>query len=148
MSVFQLNQFKLTNILGELMNPGGNTISGRLISTLSGSVKAGDVLKLAATEAGDAPVFDKAVSGDSGHGVVLFQAKKATFVANDMVELTLAGGIISMAANGTINRGSLVSWNSVSGLLQSTSGNYIGYALDVANASGDIIRVFVQPKLS
>lgn len=145
---FQLNQFKLTNMVGELMNPGANTLAVRLISTLSGTVKAGDVLKLAATEAGDAPVMDKAVSGDSGHAVVLFQAKKATFAANEMIEVTFAGGIVSMAANGTINRGSLVSWNSVSGLLQSTTTNYIGYALDVASASGDIIRVFVQPKLS
>ena len=145
---FQLNQFKLTNIAGETMSPGSAVIAVRLSSTLSGTVKAGDVVKYNPTEVGDLPVVDKASSGDSGNGVILFNAKKATYAALDVTEMAIAGSIITMVANGTIGRNTLVGWNSVSGLIQSTTGNYIGTTLDAATASGDIIRVLVQPKLS
>lgn len=145
---FQLNQFKLSNMPGEVMNVNANTIAVKLLSTLSGTVKAGDVVKLHATEVGDLPVVDKAVSGDSGIGVVLFNAKKATWAANDVIEVALGGSIITMVASTNFNRAQLVSWNSVSGQVQSTSGNYIGFAMDIATATGDIVRVFVAPKLS
>lgn len=145
---FQLNQFKLTNQIGETMNVNPSTLSIRLVSTLSGTVKAGDALKFSASEAGDLPVMDKAASADQAYAVVLFNAKKATYAANDVVEVALAGSIVTMEASTAINRGSLVSWNSVSGKIQSTTTNYLGYTLDIASASGDIVRVFIQPKLS
>lgn len=148
MSVFQLNQFKLSNIAGEVMNVNPSTIAVRLASTYTPAGKAGDVVKLSAAEAGDAPVVVPAVSGDSGIGVILFNAKKATYAANDMAEIALANSIITMVASTGMNRSVLVAWNSVSGQVQSTTGNYVGITLDIASATGDIIRVLLQPKLS
>lgn len=145
---FQLNQFKLTDNVGEVMNVNPSTISVRMSKDMVGTVKAGDVVKLVASEVGDLPVVTKAVSGDSGLGVVLFNAKKPTYAAYDVTEIALASSIITMTAGTALNRAQLVSWNSVSLSLQATSGNYIGFLLDVASATGDIVRVFVQPKLS
>jgi hypothetical protein len=145
---FQMNQFKLTDIAGEVMNVNPSTISVRISKDFATTLKAGDVVKLVASEAGDAPVVTEAASGDAGFGVILFNAKKATYAAYDMVEIALAGSIVGMVASTGMNRAQLVSWNSVSHKIQSTSGNYIGYTLDIASASGDIVRVFVQPKLS
>ncbi len=145
---FQLNQFALTNQAGETMSPSPNVIAVRMSSTMSGTVKAGDVVKMNPTEDGQLPVVDKAVSGDSGFGVVLFNAKKATYAALDVTEIALAGSIVTMVAGTAINRSQLVSWNSVSGYIQATAANYIGLTLDEAAATGDIVRVLVQPKLS
>lgn len=145
---FQMNQFKMTDQIGEAMNVNPNTISARVSTNQSGTLKAGDVVKLTTTEAGDLPVIQNAVSGDSGYGVVLFNAKQATYAAGDVVEIALAGSIVTMQVSTGYNRGQLVSWNSVSGKLQSTTGNYIGFALDVTSTAGDISRVFIQPKLS
>lgn len=145
---FQLNQFKLSNIEGEVMNVNPSTIDVKLSKDMVGTVKAGSTVKLVASEVGDLPVVDKAVSGDSGFGVVLFNAKKATYAANDVTEIAIVGSIISMVAGTALNRAQLVSWNSVSLSLQATSGNYLGYLIDVASATGDIVRVVLQPKLS
>lgn len=130
------------------MNVNPSTISVKLASTLSGTVKAGDALKFSTTEAGDLPVMDKAASADLTKAVVIFNAKKATWAANEVVEVALAGSIINMEASTAINRGTLVSWNSVSQKIQTTTTNYIGYTLDIASASGDIVRVFIQPALA
>lgn len=145
---FQLNQFKLTNSVGEVMNVNPSTIAVRFSSSLVGTVKAGDVVKFSATEVGDLPVVVQAVSGDSGDGVVLFNAKKATYAANDVTEIAMDGSMVTMTAGTAINRRVLVAWNSVSLSLQSTSGNYLGYTLDIATTTGDIVRVFVLPKKS
>ena len=145
---FQFNQFKLTNNVGELMNSNSCAISVRLASGFVGILKAGDVVKFN-SDTGDLPVVTQALSGDSGNGVIIFNAKKATYAANDVFEIALSGSIISMAAaTGISARATLCAYNSVSGYVQSTSGNYLGYNLDIASVTGDIIRIFVQPKLS
>lgn len=144
---FQLNQFKMSDQVGQLMNPNANTISVRLSKDMVGTVKAGDVLKFIATETGDCPVMGKAASADIVDAVVIFQAKKATFAANDIIEVAMLGSIISMVAGAAINRGVAVSWNSVSGKLQSTTTNHLGKLLDISTADGDIVRVQIQPKV-
>lgn len=145
---FSLNQFGLTDQIGETMNVNPSTISVKLSKDMVGTVKAGDALKWVAAEVGDLPIMTNAVSADQTYAVVLFNAKKATYAAKDVVEVALAGSIVTMAANGAISRGALVSWNSVAAQAQSTTTNYLGYSLDIASTAGDIISVFVQPKLS
>lgn len=143
----QLNQFKLTNQIGEPMNPATNVIAVRLSSTYTPAGKAGDVVKFNPTEDGDLPVVNPAISGDAGQGVILFNAKKATYAALDVTEIALQGTIVTMAAAGALSRRQLVSWNSVSGYIQATATNqnYIGITLDEASAAGDIVRVLINP---
>lgn len=144
---FQLNQFKLSNQVGEVMNPAANVIAVRLSATFSGTAKAGDVMKLNAAEDGDLPVVNAAVSGDAGQGVILFNAKKATYAALDVTEMAMDGTIVTMAAATNLNRRQLVSWNSLTGYVQATATNqnYIGYTLDEAAVTGDIVRVLIRP---
>lgn len=146
--VFNMNQFGLTFQPGEKMNPNGQAISVRISANESATLVPGDVVEFTPTEAGDLPVVDKAESGDSGCGVILFNAKQGTFVANDVCEIAMLGSIVTMAAATNLNRGINVGYNSVSGYIQSTSGNYIGQTIDIASATGDIVRVLVSPKLS
>ncbi len=145
---FNLNQFALTNQPGEVMNVNPSTIAVRISKDQVGTLIAGDVLKWHATEVGDLPVMQKAVSGDSGRAVILFNPKKGTYAANDVVEVGISGTIVTMAAATNLNRGINVAYNSVSGQIQSTSGNYIGWTLDIASVTGDIVRVHVSPLLS
>lgn len=145
---FQLNQFRITNQVGETMNPNGLTIACRLSSTYTPAGKAGDVVKYNPTEVGDLPVVNPIKEGDSGSLVLLFNAKKATYAALDVTEFGGETSIVTMAAATAINRGQLVSFNTLSGQVQSTAStnNYFGYTLDIASVTGDIVRVLVQPK--
>lgn len=142
---FNMNQFKMTDQPGEVMNVNPSTIDVRISKDQAGSILPGEVLRFSPTEVGDLPVMERAVSGDSGRAVVLFNAKKYSFVANDVVEVAFQGSIITMIASTGINRGINVGFNSVSGQIQSTSTSYIGYTIDIASATGDIVRVFVSP---
>ena len=142
-----LNQFKLTNQIGEVMNPANNVIAVRLSSTYTPAGKAGDVVKLNPTEDGDLPVVNPAISGDAGFGVILFNAKKATYAALDVTEIAIDGSIVVMAAATALNRRQLVSWDSVRGYVQATANtlNFIGYTLDEASTTGDLVRVLIRP---
>ncbi len=144
---FQMNQFRLTNQAGEVMNPAANVIAVRMSSTYTPAGKAGDVVKLNPSEDGDLPVVNPAISGDAGFGVILFNAKKATYAALDVTEIAIVGTIVTMVAATNLNRRQLVSWNSLSGYVQATATtqNYIGYTIDEASATGDIVRVVIQP---
>lgn len=146
---FQLNQFALTNQEGETMSPGSAVIAVRLSSTYLPAGKAGDVVKLGLTEDGLLPVVTPAISGDSGFGVILFNAKKATYAALDVTEVAIAGNIVTMVAGTGLNRGQLVSWNSLTGKIQATvnTNNYLGITLDEAVVTGDIVRVLLNPKM-
>ena len=70
------------------------------------------------------------------------------FVMVGAVLVAMAGSIVTMAASTGIYRQVNVGFNNVSGQIQSTSGGYIGYTLDIAINPGDIVRVFIQPLLS
>ena len=147
---FQLNQFRITNQVGEVMNPNVATLAFRLSSTYSVAAKAGDVVKFAPTEVGDLPVVTPVLEGDSGIAVLLFNAKKATYAALDVTEFGASGSIVTMAAATALNRGQLVSFNQLSKQVQATAStnNYIGYTLDIASVTGDIVRVHISPKLN
>ena len=147
---FQLNQFRITNQVGEVMNPNVATLEFRLSSTYSVAAKAGDVVKFAPTEVGDLPVVTPILEGDAGIAVVLFNAKKATYAALDVTEFGAAGSIVTMPAAGALNRGQLVSFNQSSKQVQATAStnNYLGYTYYIASNAGDIVRVHITPKLN
>ena len=147
---FQLNQFRISNQVGETMNPNEGTLAFRLSSTYTPAGKAGDVVQFAPTETGDLPVVSPALQGGSNMGVILFNAKKATYAALDVTEFGIVGSIVTMAAAGALNRGQLVSWDPTRGQIQATAStnNYLGFTLDIAVNAGDIVRVKLSPKLN
>jgi hypothetical protein len=144
----QLNQFKLANMAGQTMNPNDITISARVTSTESGSYVAGQTVKLVASEVGDAPVVVATVQSDVPFGVVLQNPKKGKYAAYDMVEIALAGSIVTMVAGMALGRGKKVYAAATTGYISSTTLANVGITLDVASAAGDIVRVFVNPAAS
>jgi hypothetical protein len=138
-----LNQFKLSSNIGEVMNPAANTIQAQVLSSLAAAsyYYAGDVVAFG-TGSGDMPMVRK-VSTGCGVGVILFNAKKAKYSANDIVSVALDGTIVTMQASSLIMRGDIVGWGST-GVSTVASGNGIGIALDIAATATDIIRVEIK----
>jgi hypothetical protein len=144
----QLNQFKLANYAGQTMNANDVTISVRVTSTESGSYIPGQTVKLVTSEVGDCPVVVATVQADVPLGVVLQNPKKNRFYAYDMVEIAMAGSIVTMTAGMALGRGVKVYAAPTTGYISSTTLANVGLTLDVASAIGDIVRVFVNPASS
>lgn len=146
---FQMNMVQPIRYVGLCMNPAVNVIQCRINpnSTLAQFVP-GTAVVLSPTVVGDLPVVDVCPSGSSGRGVVCYDPILSAQLPGQVVLVAMIGSIITMQASTSINRQVNVGFNNVSGQVQSTSGGYIGYTLDIASAPDDIIRVQVMPLLS
>jgi len=140
---FNLNQFKLGQNIGELMNPGANVIQAQVLPSLSTAsyYSAGDVVTFGSTTTGDLPQVKK-ISTGCGMGVIVFNMKKDKFYANEIVGVALDGSIISMWAATAISRGDVVSYGT-SGLGTITSGYGLGIALDTCSTQG-LCRILIK----
>ena len=149
LTAFQMNMIQPNNLPGLCMNPATNVIQARINpnSTLATFVP-GTVVVLSPTIVGQLPVVDVCPSGSSGRGVVVYDPILSSQLPGNVVLIAMAGSIVTMQASTAINRQVNVAFNSVSGQVQSTSGGYIGYTLDIAVNPGDIVRVLIQPLLS
>ena len=143
MSIY-MNQFKQSNLPGITMNVNPDTIEAKVYASESEGLVPGDVIKFVAAEAGDVPVITKISTGELGDGVVLFNARQASFSAGDICEIGLPGTIVTMVAGTAFNRGD-VYYNASTGYVSGTSGLRNGKSLDIASAAGDIVRVLVAP---
>ena len=143
---YNMNQFGLINQAGETMNVNADTIAARVSKDAAASLVPGDFVSFVAAEVGDAPVIDKAALGAIVAGVVLNNPKQASFAAKAMVEIGLPGTIVTVVAGTSFNRGVDVYYVPTTGYTQGTTGVRVGIALDIASATGDIVRVLVNPK--
>lgn len=144
---FQLNQFGLTDHAGEKMNPSGLVISARVSADIGSGLylEGGQAAKFVAAEVGDLPVITKISAGEAGDGVVLFNMQKSKRYANERVELAMVGSIVGMVASTAMNRNTKVAYNPSTGYVASTTGTRIGTTIDIASATGDIVRVLINP---
>lgn len=147
---FQMNMIKPNNLPGLCMNPAVNVIECRINPSSSQATftPGTAVVLVPSAVVGDLPVVDFCPSGSSGRGVILYDPILASQLPGQVVLVAFAGSIVTMVASTAINRQVNVGYNNVSGQIQSTSGGYIGYTLDIAVNPGDIVRVLVQPLLS
>jgi hypothetical protein len=147
---FNLNQFKLTNLQGLVMNPAANVIQAVVLPTLATTTyySAGLVVSFGSVATNACPVVQQAVSGTGGIGIIVFNAKRDTFYANEIVGVALDGTIINCVAGAPISRQQVVAYGSTASNIPNvtgcSSGIGVGIALDVAAAAGDIIRVLVK----
>ena len=148
-SNFQMNMIKPNNLLGLCMNPSVNVIQCRINpSSTQATFQPGQAVVLSPTVVGDLPVVDFCPSGSSGRGVICYDPILDSQLPGQVVLVAMVGSIITMAASTGLNRQVNVGYNNVSGQVQSTSGGYIGYTLDIAVNPGDVVRVQVMPNLS
>ncbi len=129
-----INQFRPQPVPGDLdlaITKSG-VITGRLASTVSGSLKAGQArVKLnAALAAGFTPEFVAAADNEDCIGIIKRTSKKSAFIAGDLVEVTYFGGpVMWVVAGDTIAPGDQLEF--ASGFaIPLDSGKIVGLALD------------------
>lgn len=150
---FNLNQFKLSNIAGLVMNPAANVIQAQVLSTLGTAsyYSAGQVVAFG-TATGDIPTV-RAVTTGCGVGIITFNAKRDKFYGNMICSVALDGTIVTCVAGAAIMRGDVVGYGSTTSNVPNVTtisnaggatGRGIGIALDIAAAADDIIRVLIK----
>jgi hypothetical protein len=150
-----INQFKQGKAVGDLdLNffGGENVISCRYnpSDTSTNRLVAGETVTLAdlgASETAGIPVVTKRGADTTAiFGCVKRSLKKAEFKPDDIVEIAVFGAVMNLRASAALNRGVKVSGiYGTPGSIQAVSTKaYLGYTLDHAAASGDIIRVMIQ----
>lgn len=139
-----INQFAQTTIRGQLDQniPPGPVISGVVSANQATALKAGDAVKMDTTS-GNVPSFVAAAASDVAIGHVVFDEKKASPVAGDVIQVALFGCIMWMTARGSITVQANVE-NFTDGTVQTlASAKMRGIALDVAT-TGQLLRVLIR----
>lgn len=139
------NQFAETSFLGMIdQRFDYNTTEVQIDSSQSGSLYAGQAVKIVDSIDGVPKVVAVSAITDQVFGFINFDIKSATFSAFDMCEISQAGNVIYLYATGAIARGAqvcvdVVTKGGVSALV--STANIVGYAFDKATAAGQLIRV-------
>ena len=146
-----MTQFALTQIAGEPMNIDPMKISARVVSTsnpTSGYLQGGDFVTFHPTEVGNLPVVQQAVSGvTKADGMVVFNAKKNQYSALDIMEIAMAGSIMTAIAGGSFNRGAILNYvpgtvaNTPGYVFSTSAGVGVATSLDISSALGNIVKV-------
>ena len=147
-----INQFALTSVQGQLdLETQGTVISCQVDAGQGTALVAGQPVKLATTGGGLPKVIGLAANTDQSFGFVVRNLKDQSFPAKANLEVALFGSVMWMTAGGAITRGASVEVvQSTPGQVITTGGTnpVIGFALDKAVNSGDLIRVFIQAPFS
>lgn len=114
------------------------------------ALQPGDVVTFATTTLTDLTVVKKAASTDTPIGVVVFNAIKSAFMANDRVSIFPVNSFVYLpAASAALTIGSTVSFNSDGQVVAASAGNgNIGILWTQAAAEGDLVVVQIQPGTS
>jgi len=155
MATQNMNQFKQSTVVGELdlqtsANPAVFTVLLSPESATTGMVP-GEGVKLVDLGASDFrginPIVDvRALDADAIFGVKVFNTKKNSNVAGEVIQIAGKGAAIWLNAGAAILRGASVD------LVLATPGNVVmadgatvlGVALDKATAADQLIRVLIQ----
>lgn len=113
----------------------------------SEALMAGDIVTFATTELTDATVLKKAATTDLPCGVVVYNAIKSGFVANDKISIFPINSFVYMPAGyANLTIGSKVAFNSDGQVVAADSGdNTIGILWTQPAAIGDMVVVQVAP---
>ncbi len=149
-----ISQFAEGPFLGQTDLPfNSNTLPVLFDPTGSGTLYAGMAVKWSTVAGGVPMVVPSTAQADVIAGFVNFNIKDISYVAGEMLEISMAQNVMYLYATAAINRGSkLVSLPAAvaggcNGGVAATTGSsgfpIIGYALDTA-VSGALMRVFLQ----
>lgn len=143
------NQFALQVILGMVdMRYSSNTIAAQVDSTQATGLVPGQAVKMVDSSGGVPKVIACAANSDEVLGFVNYDIKTVSFDANEPVEISLAGNVMYLQATAAIARGAQVQLDvsiagGVTAKVGSSGADILGWALDKASASGDLIRVMI-----
>lgn len=152
MTNINLNAFGLGSAKGlTQFLPSANVFTCQVYKSLSGTLYAGQPVKLASGVAGQITVTACSAESDEVFGVIPLRHKVNGYVAGDLVEVASDYCVVTMEANGAISQGAKVkvagsAYDKVDAIAgdESPSASPVGIALDSAGASGDLIRVLVK----
>lgn len=150
-TVLNQNQFALTPILGSLtQGVPHNVKTCRILPTSTATVLvAGQAVKLVASTSPEIVVDAVAsATADVVYGVIIFNPKKNTYAAGDVVEVACKGSVIWLESSAAINRGVKVSTDytgpTVAG--DATASHQItGVTLTQVAGTGTLIAVEIDP---
>ena len=144
------NQFAQTPVLGQVdmtVNPNIKPVRINPASVAT-VLKSGQAFKLIAGAANEILV-DVAAITDRAYGVSVYNLKKNTYAAGDVVEIACRDSVVYLESSAAISRGAKVQLDptgpTISTLTAGTNAA-IGTALDQASASGQLIRVEIYPE--
>lgn len=141
----ELNQFEQSTEKGVLDKNRNYNLFDAKVASGSGNTLTGGTAVVIQDEAGKVLTIDKAAAiTDDIFGIVLYESRKNSFVADDFVRIAFNNSVVNMEASAAIAKGAalevVLTGDKVA--TQST-GTTIGRALDKASADGDIIRVLI-----
>jgi hypothetical protein len=145
--VLDPNQFTETGFLGTTdLRFNGNTVAVEIDASQSGSLYAGQAVKIVDSADGIPKVVGCAANSDNVMGFINFDIKSKVFSAGSKCEISMAGNCIYLYATTAIARGAQVTLalGTNGGVASKNSGdNIVGWAYDKASAIGQLIRVML-----
>lgn len=142
-----VNQFAQTAEQGflDLQNGMNNIIECQVASAETGSIVAGEAVKIQDSAGGLPKVLKLTANTDKTLGFAVFNGKDPSLEALDVVSVALNGTVMWMTAGAAIARmAKLEVVYSTKKVITSAGTNpVVGYALDKAAADGDLIRVLI-----
>lgn len=145
MSTINVNQFSQVAIKGMLAK---DVCSGVVSGIVDTTAYPGMPVKISTGAYNKpVPVFTPTSTSEEPFGVIIYNARKSTLVANDAVEIAFCGGpVIWMESAAAITAGVAVELANATNITVQTfsAGKQVGVALDGASASGQLIRVIVN----
>jgi hypothetical protein len=154
-----MNQFTQLPILGLVsMIPSPSVVSAQITSSSSAtSIQVGDAVKLVDGTSGSILV-DKCSGPTDGpvYGVIPYNARKNTYVANDLIEVACVDTYVYLRTSAAVARGAKVTMTASTTTTDSLvttvsvpSTQYVtGVAIDKAAAANDLIRIRILPSFN
>lgn len=141
------NQFVQTPEKGflDLQNGMNNVHNCQVSNSESGTVVAGEAVKLEDSAGGVPKVLKLAANTDKTFGFAVYNQKDTGFTAGMGVSIATNGTVMHMIAGAAIARGAKLEVVYSTGKIITNAGTnpVVGYALDKAAADGDVVRVLI-----
>jgi len=144
------NQFTQAVVLGMLDQKFNmNTMSVQIDSTETGTLVAGQAVKMYDRAGGVPKVVACEANSDQVLGFINYSVKDQSFVAGDRAEISIKGNVMYLISVGAIARGAQVELNrTYAGGVRTKTGSsgarIVGWAMDKATADGQLIRVYIE----
>jgi len=144
------NTLVQTPVVGQVdQNYNYNTMAVQIDSTETGTLVAGQTVKMYDRAGGVPKVVACDANSDEVLGFINFNVKDAAYVAGDRAEISLEGNVMYLISVGAIARQAQVELNLtyVGGVRTKTGSSgarLVGWAMDKAAGDGSLIRVRVQ----